>query len=299
MSRGLINLATYSRPELLKKCLSSIASAEKSQSYPKLTVLQNGDAEVSRNVNEFADQQTQIIEVDGTQRTPLQNINHNRWLSWKTGFQNSDIDWMLSVEEDVVLHPSTLLFVEQILSKYSGRPQFRGINLASRLNDTANLGTFSELRFGLHGCGAVITRETWDLFTKFEFGDKLETEPLDALIEPILKTGYMVTPNLSLLEDFGWYKGTHTSSDSTDVHYVEISNSFKANRLPPSFEFQLKPVNPQWRSDCILYSDADDFYFKVKLLIVPILRSHFYTWTYSNLRKLSRKFKSLIRKPTT
>jgi hypothetical protein len=299
MSRGLINLATYSRPELLKKCLSSIASAEKSQNYPKLIVLQNGDAEVSRNVNEFADQQTQIIEVDGTQRTPLQNINHNRWLSWKSGFENSDIDWMLSVEEDVVLHPSTLLFVEQILNKYSGRPQFRGINLASRLNDTENLGTFSELRFGLHGCGAVIPRETWDLFTKFEFGDKLETEPLDALIEPILKTGYMVTPNLSLLEDFGWYKGTHTSSDSTDVHYVEISNSFKANRLPISFEFQLKPVNPQWRSDCILYSDADDFYFKVKLLIVPILRSRFYTWSYSKLRKLSGKIKSLIRKPTT
>ena len=299
MSRGLINLATYPRPVLLKKCLSSIANAETSQNYPKLIVLQNGDAEVSRNVNEFADQQTQIIEVDGTQRTPLQNINHNRWLSWKSGFENSDIDWMLSVEEDVVLHPSTLLFVEQILNKYSGRPQFRGINLASRLSDMENLGTYSELRFGLHGCGAVITRETWDLFTKFEFGDKLESEPLDALIEPILKTGYMVTPNLSLLEDFGWYKGTHTSSDSTDVHYVEISSSFKANRLPLSLEFQLKPANPQWRSDCIVYSDADDFYFKVKLLIVPILRSRFYTWTYSNLRKLSRKIKSLIRKPTT
>jgi len=299
MSRGLLNLATYSRPELLKKCLSSIANAERSQNYPKLIVLQKGDAEVSRIVNEFADQHTQIIEVDGTQRTPLQNINQNRWLSWKSGFENSDIDWMLSVEEDVVLHPSTLLFVEQILNKYSGRHQFRGINLASRLSDIENLGTYTELRFGLHGCGAVITRETWDLFTKFEFGDKLDTEPLDALIEPILKTGYMVTPNLSLLEDFGWYKGTHTSSDSTDVHYVEISSSFKANRLSLSHEFKMKSANPQWRSDCIVYIDADDVYFKVKLLLVPILRSRIYTWTYSNLRKLSRKIKSLIRKPKT
>lgn len=297
MSRGLLNLATYSRPELLKKCLSSIANAESSQNYPKLIVLQKGDAEVSRNVNEFADQLTQVIEVDGTKRTPLQNINHNRWLSWKSGFENSDIDWMLSVEEDVVLHPSTLLFVEQILNKYSGNPKFRGINLASRLSDMENLGTYSELRFGLHGCGAVITRETWDLFNKFEFGGKLETEPLDALIEPILKTGFMVTPNLSLLEDFGWYKGTHTSSDSSDVHYVEISNSFNSNRLPLSHQFQIKSVNPHWRSDCIIYSDADNFYFKVKLFLVPILRSRVYTYTYSNLRKLSRKIKSLIRKP--
>lgn len=299
MSRGLLNLATYSRPELLKKCLNSIANAESSQNYPKLVVLQKGDAEVSRNVNEFADQLTQVIEVDGTKRTPLQNINHNRWLSWKSGFENSDIDWMLSVEEDVVLHPSTLLFVEQILNKYSGNPKFRGINLASRLSDMENLGTYSELRFGLHGCGAVITRETWDLFNKFEFGDKLETEPLDALIEPILKTGFMVTPNLSLLEDFGWYKGTHTSSDSSDVHYVEISNSFNSNRLPLSHQFQIKSVNPHWRSDCIIYSDADDFYFKVKLFLVPILRSRVYICTYSNLRKLSRKIKSLIRKPAT
>ncbi len=297
MSRGLLNLATYSRPELLKKCLSSIANAESSQNYPKLIVLQKGDAEVSRNVNEFADQLTQVIEVDGTKRTPLQNINHNRWLSWKSGFENSDIDWMLSVEEDVVLHPSTLLFVEQILNKYSGNPKFRGINLASRLSDMENLGTYSELRFGLHGCGAVITRETWDLFNEFEFGDKLETEPLDALIEPILKTGFMVTPNLSLLEDFGWYKGTHTSSDSSDVHYVEISNSFNSNRLPLSHQFQIKSVNPHWRSDCIIYSDADNFYFKVKLFLVPILRSRVYICTYSNLRKLSRKIKSLIRKP--
>ena len=169
MSKGLLNLSTYSRPELLEKCLSSIAEADADANYPKLIVLQKGNSEVSRIVKEFADKKTQIIEVDGTQRTPLQNMNHNRWLSWKTGFENSDIDWMLSVEEDAVIHPSTLYFVEQIYEKYSNRRKFRGINLTSRLSDVGNLGTYSELRFGLHGCGAVITRETWDLFVSFDF----------------------------------------------------------------------------------------------------------------------------------
>lgn len=295
MSKGLINLATYSRPELLAKCLTSISEADASTNYSKLIVLQRGNSEVSRIVKAFEDQQTQIIEVDGTQRTPLQNINYNRWLSWKTGFENSDIDWMLSVEEDVVLHPSTLVFIEEIYRKYSNRPKFRGINLASRLSDVENLGTYSELRFGLHGCGAVITRETWNLFVKYDFKNKLDTEPLDALIEPILKTGYMVTPNLSLLEDFGWYKGTHTSSDSTDVHYVEVKKSFRENRLPLDQNFSMKPVNPQWREDCLIYSSKDDLFFRFKLMMVPVLRSHTYRKSYSGLRKFSRKIKYFLR----
>lgn len=298
MSKGLINLATYSRPELLKKCLNSIAKAENSQNYPKLIVLQRGNSEVAKNVKMFADQETQIIEVEGKDRTPLQNINFNRWLSWNTGFLNSDIDWMLSVEEDVVLHASTLLFIEQIFEKYRDCQQFRGINLGSRLSDVKNLGTYSALRFGLHGCGAVITKKTWDMFNRYEIVNKLNSEPLDALIEPILKTGYMVTPNLSLLEDYGWYKGTHTSSDSTDIHYVEVSESFKANRLPISTDFYMKPTDPKWREDCIIYDKKDDLIYKVKLLIVPILRSRVYTKTYSGLRKLSKKFKSVSRRFT-
>lgn len=291
MNRGLINLATYSRPELLIRCLKSISSAEGSSNYSKLIVLQTGNMEVFNTVYEFVDSKTQVIEVNGKLRSPLQNINHNRWLSWQIGFENLDHDWILSVEEDVELHPSSLLFAEKIYEMYRTNPSFRGINLTSRLSDIDNLGTYSELRFGLHGCGAVITRDTWNKFSKYKIEKLLDSEPLDALIEPILKTGFMVTPNLSMLNDFGWFKGTHTSPNSNDIHYVEVSKSFEKNQIPINIEFIRKQVDPKWRSDCLLYRETDNFKFKFRVVILPLIRSQAYKRFYSKLRSIYRSFK--------
>lgn len=295
MNKGLINLATYSRPELLERCLKSIAEAKGSPQFPKLIILQKGNSDVASLVYSFADCRTQIVEVSGETRSPLQNINRNRWLSWKIGFDKLDYDWVLSVEEDVVLHPQSILFVEEIYERYKKSRRFRGINLGSRLCDSDYQGTFSELRFGLHGCGAVITKKTWNLISNFNLDKKLERYPLDALIEPILKSGFMVTPNLSLINDFGWDRGTHTSPDFNDPHYVEIRRSYNTNMVSDSRGFTLNPIEPNWRHDCILYNPRDNFSFDINLLLTPILQSRTYRALYKLLRRYSQRIKRLIK----
>lgn len=295
MSKGLINLATYSRPELLEKCLHSIAGAKNSKNYPKLIVLQRGNPDVLSLVYNFADNNTQIMEVDGESRSPLQNINFNRWLSWKVGFDELGYDWILSVEEDIVLHADSLLFIEYIYAQYLNNKRFRGINLGSKLSDSSYLGTFSELRYGLHGCGAVITNKTWNMFSRLHVGNKLDSDPLDSLIEPILKTGFMVTPNLSFIEDFGWHKGTHTSPNSNDPHYVEVRNSFEINKTPNAKTIRHYSVQPNWRSDCILYEKRQNVYFDFILLITPLLNSRSLKILYLLIRKIGRKLRDYKR----
>ena len=262
---GLLNLSTYSRPDLLEQCLRSIYSLENGQSLPKLIILQTGNNQVSKLIDRFLDSSTKIIKVDGSGKSPLENINFNRWISWKIGFEVFKSDWILSVEEDSVIHPKALLFVETIYNTYNSDSKFRGINLGSKLTDPSLLGTYSILRYGLHGCGGVITKKTWESFNQSELKRHLAEVPIDALIETNLKSGFMVTPNLSFYADFGWIGGTHISSTMSQQH-LNIYESFKLNTLD-SDDYTEMTTTHMWRRDCIPYKRLHDpFYYLVRLL---------------------------------
>jgi len=253
---GLLNLSTYSRPELLEQCLASLYHLENSENLTKLIILQTGNDQVSKLVDSFLDSRTQVIKVDGDGKSPLENINFNRWISWKVGFEIFKADWILSIEEDVILHPKALTFVDAVYEKYHSNSRFRGINLGSELTDYSLVGTYSILRFGLHGCGGVITKKTWENFDQSSLIRQIAEMPIDSSIEANLKSGFMVTPNLSLYADFGWIGGTHTSSTRSERH-LNIYKSFKINTFESGEYIELTSPHT-WRHDCIPYRRLHD-----------------------------------------
>jgi hypothetical protein len=289
MSQGIINLQTYSRPKLLKDCLESIYECEGAKDLTKVIVLQTGNKEVEDLVYEFADSKTEVMQVDGSGRTPLQNMNWNRWVAWEKGFEELKASWILSIEEDIIIHSKTIKFVSKLFEELSNDKFFRGINLGSKLTDIDLNCTYSKLRFGLHGCGAAISRETWRKIKKLQIDKKIDKFPLDACIEHILKDGYMATPNLSHYLDYGWYQGTHTNSDPNDPHYLSVKESFEVNHGDCA-EIRFSQVDHNWRSDCVAFERSDFLRFKLQKYLSLLWMTKFWVLVYKGLRNTKRTF---------
>jgi hypothetical protein len=293
--QGIINLQTYSRPSILELCLDSISQSYESANLDKLIILQVGNPKVESLVNSFEHEakSTTVIKVDGKNRSPLQNMNWNRWIAWQHGFEVMGADWILSIEEDVSLHPNTLVFVREIMELMQNQRDFKGINLGSKLHDVNLNGTFSKLRFGLHGCGAAITLKTWEEIKRLGVKNKIDDFPLDVCIEHILKSGFMVTPNLSHYLDYGWFQGTHTNPNSQDPQYREVLSSFNSN-INGISGFVHKQVNHGWREDCVEYIKKDNLKFKFRKYLSILWTTHTFQNFYLFMRNYKRR---IMRRP--
>lgn len=253
INRGAILVNTFSRAESLKKCLESIQIANKDFSFPVFIVLQNGHPEVREVLKAQQHAIKKIVEVEGGNRTPLENINWNRYLGYEILFDDENFDWVIAIEEDVAIAPDAFKFATQIVDRYAKEPSFKGINFGSREPfDLKNLNTYSLLRYGLHGQASLLPKSSWNKFPHKRMKRKFSTHGFDSLIEFNLKMGFMVTPNLSRSLDMGW-DGTHVPSDSSDPYFVEMAASYVGDRIPNFEAYELHSINHQWRSDIRIY----------------------------------------------
>ena len=294
LERGLINLQTYSRPHLLSRCLESIYSMENSAKTDKMIVLQVGNLEVERLVYAYADERTEVIEVDGRHRTPLQNMNFNRWLALERGFYEQRKDWILSVEEDIELAPETLSFISQVYSTFSDNRKFRGINLGSILDKQELLDTYSLQRFGVHGCGSVLTRRTWSIAKYCGAKKTLKKYAFDGFLEGITKSGFMVTPNITLYLDSGWDSGTHNSHTGSEPHYMENRQSWVARDSKRVDKFRQFNIEIPWREDCVPYNPEEDFRYLIRAAYLVLNHSKILRPIFMIFRIMRNMFRNTL-----
>jgi hypothetical protein len=261
----------FSRAESLERCLASIRNSTTDFDVPILVIHQRGSLEVERILLDYSSLISQVRSVNGEGRTPLENINHNRLLGYQIAFNEYNADWVIAIEEDVVLSKDAISFVRFILGKYVKNRFFRGINFGSREPFSADLiETFSLLRYGMHGQGSVIGRRTWDFIVRREIEKKFSTHGFDSLIEQHLKFGFMVTPNLSRSLDTGW-DGTHMPNDKNDSYFTEMRESFVGDiDVTPNYH-QLNLLH-RWREDLEVY--------KLHKTLRFVLRSKWYAFKH-------------------
>lgn len=295
MSNGIIHLTTYSRPEILEKCLKSIYSARNSSHYRKVIVLQTGNLKVESLVYAFADDNTQVLEVTGIGKTPLQNMNKNRWLGLQNSFMHQDIEWVLCLEEDVEIHPDSYVFIDQIFKSYRQNRYFRGINLASVCESDLSGEGFSLLRFGTHANAGVITRKTWNRLKRLGINKTLNSFALDSSMEPSFRSGFIVAPNASLVIDYGNIGGTHISETNNLEFFEKIKQSFEIRTHRTSSNFNLNQQSHlDWRSDCNGFEQDESFKFLLLEYLLRLRNTVFYQRNHRMLRNLKR---SLLRRP--
>lgn len=259
-----IVIFSYSRPELLRDSINSVFSASGSAGWKKVLVCQLGFKEVELIASEYEDKFDLVIRLNEQYDTALANINFNRILGTSICFDAFQSDLVLGIEEDTMISSDSLIFIEKAFEKYESNRAFRGINLGSlQPRNEADLNSYSLLRYGLHGQAGVLTRKTWSHFSNEELLDDISHEGWDSRMEPFLKSGFMVTSNLSRFLDRGW-AGTHSPSDSSHPHYVKLNNSWVGEGSKTIQDFIRKNMVHDWRIDAIVYRKRDTLLFMIK-----------------------------------
>ena len=251
--RGAIVLSTFSRDKELSACLEKIIEANKDFNLPLIVVHQLGYPKVGQVISDFRSNIDYCIELNGENLSPLENINRNRILSYQLSFNWLQSDWVIAIEEDVLIAKDTVKFVNYVMEKYDGKIGFRGVNLGSReLKTKENSETYSKLRFGINGQASAITRKTWNHFNQDRLISRSRTQPFDAQVENFLKTGYMITPNASRLLDTGW-NGTHAPKDPNEEYYLQLRNSWVGMDELGIDGYTLNNTKHSWRGDIKIF----------------------------------------------
>lgn len=248
----VIIVNAFSRAASLRNCLESIKHANEDFKIPVVIILQLGFPEVSEVITYYSSDISLIKTIDGIGRTPLENINHNRLVAYEIGFNDFMADWVIAIEEDVLVSKDSLNFITFAVEKYRNDPFFRGVNLGSREPfDDSLFNTYSKLRYGMHGQASVIGKRTWNYIERKQVFKKFSKHGFDSLVELHLRSGFMVTPNLSRSLDTGW-DGTHMP-EKNDNYFTEIRASFVGKHSNPS-EYIRRDINHRWRDDIEIYS---------------------------------------------
>lgn len=281
MAKPGIVIKTYNRPDLLEKCLISIFKCYGIEWAKIVVVRQKGNNEVERVLEKYKERFASYLETDAIGDSVDAYITNNMMLGYQIAFEFWKADYVISIEEDVVVSRDAIHFVDSIFKQFANKPRFRGVNLGSRLPYSSdNLSTYSLLRFGIHGPAGMITCKTWK---RIKVKRVLSNDSIifDAQLEFELKSGFMVTPNCSRFEDFGVSSArtgeTHFNQRTSD--YDEVSNYFAElresfvglNALPSNY--YRDDIEPQWRRDCQLYDSRLNFIYDLKAKFYPLLNT--------------------------
>jgi len=244
----------FRRHELLSQAVSSFDLASNSARWKKILVYQRGHEEMERLVLELKPSFDLIAETSGERKTVLANINFNRILGMRLAFEDFKADFVLGIEEDAVVSPDSLVFIETVFNQHHSKRNFMGINLGSIESRSNNdISGYSRLRYGLQGQAGGLTKSVWRRCKKlFQNFDDLNVG-WDSRIEYYLKTGYMITPNVSRMCDFGWQDGSHATSNPDDFHFKSLRDNWISNTLTNELEYKEIPTQHSWRKDVVLF----------------------------------------------
>lgn len=287
MGKKAIVLKTFNRPKLLESCLKSIFTANLIDDFLIIVLRQTGNDEVKEIIERYRDRFVSVIETKPIGASIDAFITNNTMLGYTIAFEFWKVDYVLSVEEDVVLSGDSLHFVDSIFNRYSNDTKFRGVNLGSQIPyDSANRETYSLTRFGIHGPAGMITQKTWKRVNKKNIL-KNDSVIFDAQLEFLLKSGFMVVPNCSRFIDLGVQSArtgeTYSLSNSqvddpVKRYFFGLRDSFIGENTYYG-NFWRRDITPIWRKDCWLYKSRHNSLFNAKALIYPILHGkmgHFY-----------------------
>ena len=247
--KGAILIITHSRASLLDELFNCLESQINASDTAIIVVRQLGNKDVGDIVNKWRNKINIYIETDGSAKTTANNIARNRFAGYSVGFDALNADWILAVEDDVLLARDTISFTKFITRKYIHRKDFRAINLGSKLKKTKlSLDTYSLTRYGLFGPASVLTKSTWNKMHKWGIIQNFTQEHWDAAIEAFIKTGLTVAPNNSRYIDRGW-GGTHTSDNPEDGYFSDLNESYIGNEFLGAETYKHIEMGYYWRKD--------------------------------------------------
>jgi hypothetical protein len=265
-----ISIVTHNRPDLLEKTIESVLLAVKKRNIAIYVIWQqpnDSTVELTRRVlDNFSGNLKQIVIQQKKYAIAEDNIDAARLNALEIAFQNPSINYAIVLEDDVCVADDMCEFVESVIVKHGTEKAFRGINFGSKETHGYAEG-YSKNRYGIHGPASMITRRTLVKSGLSQKYGKILPKTWDGFIESYLKTGYMVTPNLSRYIDYG-INGTHTN-ESNLPYFEGLQKSFeilKETKMD-NMQYSCIQVSHSWRHDCIEYKKVETPVYVIKHLV--------------------------------
>jgi len=262
-----IVIICYSRPELLTNCIDSVLRARDNEKFSKIIIQQTGNIEVAKVVEKYRGQFDQVIQVDRS-GSATENISRNRYLAYQVSFDQLQSDYSIVLEDDVEISEDALVFADEMHMKYRGNKNFRAVNLGSGVKfEESNMFTFSRVRYALHGPASMIPRSSWNLISAKGIERLVSKGIFDGVIECLIKTGFVIMPNVSRYKDFG-YIGTHSDESNQSSYFSKLLESSSTGLPLADKEFSESFIDQNWRSDCVRYRPYAKLHYLIRALII-------------------------------
>ena len=284
---GSILLLAYQRPEILEKSILSLEKARRSNISDLIVVFQEGNSSVNSQLEGIDWITKRIFRTSYPANTSsAKSINSNIHLGLTESFIDPNCDYVVIIEDDICVSLDFFEFVYSVYSQNNTKKKFRGINGFSGIpRELTSRENYGKYRYGV-GWGWVLTRESWNSLKRFWTGD--EEEHWDGLVEPYFRSGYIVAPGMSRIQNLGFgNSATHTRAENdSEIAKVErrLMDSFvgDAAHIESKVGFCLVQQDLNWRADCFQFISLCRF----DGLLIQMLFSSAYFLETRLLRKL-------------
>ena len=251
-TKGAIVLVAYNRPDELQRVLSSIKSSKREIINELVISLHLGNRDVEALCYEIDWIRTRILEKRHDSSSTKKKINQNVFAGIKGAFENPANDWAVVIEDDIVVSEDFFFFVSEMMKRFSKDKNFFGINGFSGVpRKNSKSSEFGRYRYGF-GWGWALSREKWISLNRYWSGQ--EDFHWDQLIEPVVKSGYVIMPLQSRIKNIGFNeKASHTYRKGQDFYVQEqkLLDSFVETTSNGLYEERSIDLN--WRHDCRVY----------------------------------------------
>ena len=239
-SKKHILITIYDRTDKIHETLASLQSIYNIDQYELVFVRQeetSSDCKIVENIiNSIkwikVHQITTSYQHDDSSQ---KKINLNIITGFKYCFEDLKSQFVLFIEDDVLLGFDSLYFAEKMTKKYQHSPFFKSVSLGSTVEfKEGRLYEYCKLMNGISK-GWIVTSRTWPYIKRI--WPKTHRTYYDAILRHHFRNGFVITPINSRSLDIGWgSKALNTSEDPTHTTYTTMKKCWVGNKA-----FDLKP----------------------------------------------------------
>lgn len=256
LGRASILLLAHSRHEHLRSTVRALTQARNFSNHNTLAFI-DGDWPKTIEVLKESLSPNFLVESRSDEKLePRNRIRQNIDLGLRISFDQLQSPYTIVIEDDIVIAPDFLDFVEAIMEKHARDAGFRAVNGFSLLSDSdgAEPCHYTRVNYGV-GHGWALPRKTYQRIRNLlsRQGDF----HFDSLIEPHIRTGYVVHPLRSRTVNIGFDgTGTHASSSKLEGITEAMRKSFLSDSTWHSTKLNLeeRKIAFPWRNDAVSLS---------------------------------------------
>ncbi len=254
---GAVLLITHKRVTHLKKVVTSLETAW-IDSYKNIhAIYHDGQVAVKEVLDSVQSINIEILKVNRENTSsPAEAISRNIFDGLSKAFSDNEIDFVTVIEDDIQVREDFFDFNAKIINLFLENQNFKGINGFSGANfDLEKDSHFGFFRYGF-GWGWTIPKRTWN-----QIADTWQVNlnaHWDALIEDTIRTGFVVMPHNSRIQNIGFdNSATHTLSGGSlerklNRSYCQTKRNHQISLEPSVFDLN-------WRNDSLKYKDTRTF----------------------------------------